>query len=775
MKLNLDKLKDKTRNLLKNEKKDEEVLKLGTIKPDEKEKKHVEDKIKESKEIDKSKKTKWKTFFRVVGFIVSTSIDLVLVVALAGATIFLYAYYNTVDAEELVKMDIYETTIIYDKTGEHILYELHGEEDRKIVDHNGISDYMRNATIAAEDDDFYNHIGIDIYGILRAAQKNFIQGENSQGGSTITQQLVRNTFLTREKTYQRKFKEIVLAIKIERYYDKDQILDYYLNEVPYGSNAYGVQSASEVFFGKNASELTLDEAAILASLPKATSNFSPYGENTDRLIDRQKSILNRMADLGKYDRKIVDEALAINTLDKLKEYRTTIEAPHFVFYIKDQLEKIFGEERMRQGGFKVYTTLDYDMQKRAEQDVKEYAIGLPKYGASNASLVAIDPKTGGVLAMVGSVDYFDAENDGEVNVALSLRQPGSSFKPIVYAAAFDKGYQPETLLYDVSTSFGEDGAGNEYRPNNYDGRHHGLVSMRKSLAGSLNVPAVKTLYLVGINESIDFAEELGITTLKDRSRFGLSLVLGSGEVKLLEQVGAFAVFANDGVRAPVNGISRVVDSKNEEIVHPPESERVINADVARKINSILSDNDARAYIFMKKNNLYFPEKKVAAKTGTTQDFRDALTLGYTPDLAVGVWVGNNDSKLMKEKSLGSQVAAPLWRKFIGRELESLPDTPFEDYEPNTSVQSMVTGKLGGGTSEGGVVYYNKSTGEQISAEKASRTSAKKLEKKYKRSSGHSILYYINRDNPLDPTAKPDFSDEMLWRWEKALGHSERKE
>lgn len=774
MKSKFNNLKEKIKKSIKKE----QDLKLDTIKPDEKEKNKIKNVIKkkDNKKNDKeNKKGGWKTFWKVIGFMLSSSIDLGIVVVLAGATMFLYAYYNTTEAEELVKMDVYETTIIYDKTGNHILYELHGEEDRKVVDHNGISDYMRYATIAAEDDAFYEHVGIDIYGILRAAHKNFIKGESSQGGSTITQQLVRNTFLTREKTYQRKFKEVVLAVKIERYYNKDEILDFYLNEVPYGSNAYGVQSASEVFFGKNASDLTLDEAALLASLPKATTDFSPYSENTDRLIERQRSVLNRMADLGYYDRGVINEALATNTLDKIKAYRQEIKAPHFVFYVKDQLEQIFGEERVRRGGFKVYTTLDYEMQQRAEQDVKDYAVELPKHGASNASLVAVDPKTGGVLAMVGSVDYFDTENDGEVNVALSLRQPGSSFKPIVYAAAFDKGYQPETLLYDVSTSFGEDGSGNEYRPNNYDGRHHGLVSMRKSLAGSLNIPAVKTLYLVGINESIDFAEELGITTLKDRSRFGLSLVLGSGEVKLLEEVGAFAVFANDGVRAPVHGINRIIDSNGEEIVHAPEPERVINADVARKVNSILTDNDARTYVFGRTNNLYFPERRVAAKTGTTQDSRDTLTLGYTPDLAVGVWVGNNDSKLMKQGSLGSQVAAPLWRKFIGRELESLSDTPFEEYEPNTSVQSMVTGKLGGGISEGGVVYYNKKTGEQISAEKASRTSAKKLEKKYKRSSGHSILYYVNRDNPLDPTAKPDFSDEMLWRWEKALGHSGRKE
>ncbi|PID51864.1 MAG: penicillin-binding protein [Candidatus Moraniibacteriota bacterium] len=696
--------------------------------------------------------------------------DLVIMVGLALFVIFLYVYYTSVNPTAMMHRSISETSIIYDKTGKHELYRMYDEENRKVVSHEEIPDHIRRATIAAEDDNFYNHKGIDIFGILRALQKNVSSGGLAQGGSTITQQLVRNTFLSREKTIKRKFTEIVLAIKIERHYTKDQILDFYLNEVPYGSNAYGVQSASEVFFDKNVSDLSLDEAALLASLPKATTYYSPYGNNVEALVARQRSIIKRLGDLNLYTKAEVQEALNVDTLAHLNDFHEEIDAPHFVFYVREQLEKMYGLDVLRRGGLKVYTTLDYDMQKRAEEDVAAYADKLPRFGASNAALVAVEPSTGDILAMVGSVDYFDKENDGEVNVALRLRQPGSSFKPIVYAAGFDKGYQPETLLYDVPTSFGKDGTGRDYVPQNFDGNHHGLVSVRKAIAGSLNVPAVKMLYLVGIDQAIDFAEILGITSLKNRNRYGLSLVLGGGEVKLLEEVGAFAVFANDGVRAPVHGVSKVIDASGKEINESLKIERVISADVARKMNSVLSDNNARTYVFGSHAPVYVPGKNVAAKTGTTQDYRDALTLGYTPDIAVGVWVGNNDSTLMKPGSIGSRVAAPLWNTFISREIEFLPNTQFEPYQKIESKNFMITGNRPQGVGENGQLnYYHKGTGKKISEEKARKMDPEKLEKKYTSSyGGHSILYYINKDNPLDESAKPNFADPMLSLWDKAL-------
>jgi 1A family penicillin-binding protein len=704
------------------------------------------------------------------GTIAKSIFDLGIIFVLALFVIFLYVYYTTVEPAALLHRAITETSIIYDSTGEHELYKMHGEENRKVINHEGIPDTMRWATIAAEDDNFYHHIGVDPFGILRALQKNLEAGGAAQGGSTITQQLVRNTFLTRDKTIKRKFTEMVLAIKMERHYTKDEILDFYLNEVPYGSNAYGIQAAAEVYFGKDAKDLTLDEAAMLASLPKATTYYSPYGNNTDKLIARQQKIIKRLGELGLVEQEEVDKALNTDTLAKLKEFREEIDAPHFVFYVREQLEKMYGDDVLRRGGLKIYTTLDYDMQKRAEEDMASYAEKLPGFGASNAALVAVEPSTGDVKAMVGSVDYYDKENDGEVNVALSLRQPGSSFKPIVYAAGFEKGYQPETLLYDVPTSFGPDGSGKDYRPQNFDGRHHGLITVRKAIQGSLNVPAVKMLYLVGVDTAIDFAEELGFTTLNDRQRFGLSLVLGGAEVKLLEHVGAFSVFANDGVRAPVHGINKVIDATGKEIGSAPRPERVMDEEIARKMNSILSDNKARTYVFGPNAPVYIPGRTVAAKTGTTQDYKDALTLGYTPDLAVGVWVGNNDGKLMRPGSIGSRVAAPLWNTFMTRELESMPDTQFQPYTKVKSSNYMVTGRRPDGVGDGGAVeYYSKTSGKKISAEKARKMDSKKLERKYRtKMGGHSILYYVNKDNPLDPEAKPNFKDPMLPLWDAGI-------
>ncbi len=723
-----------------------------------------------TKKKNKEKKTIWFYVKFFLGVLVKSLFDLVLMTGIALFIIFLYTYYTSINPAALTHRAIYETSTIYDRTGEHELYKIHGEENRKVISHDEIPNYLRNATIAAEDDNFYKHKGIDPLGIVRAMQKNFIAGSAAQGGSTITQQLVRNTFLSREKTIKRKFIEIVLAIKMERYYTKDEILDFYLNEVPYGSNAYGAQAAATVFFGKDAKDLTLDEAALLASLPKATTHYSPYGNNTEKLKMRQKSIIKRLGSLGLYDSTEIEEALNTDTLAKIKEFHEDIDAPHFVFYVKEQLEKMYGDDVLRRGGLKIYTTLDYDMQKRAEEDVIAYASKLPTFGASNAALVAVEPSTGDVKAMVGSVDYFDKKNDGEVNVALRPRQPGSSFKPIVYAAGFDKGYQPETLLYDVPTNFGKDGSGKDYIPQNFDGKYHGLVSVRKALQGSLNVPAVKMLYLTGIDNAIDFAEELGFTTLKDRQRFGLSLVLGGGEVKLLEHVGAFATFANDGKRAPVHGINKVIDATGKEIGSAPKPEQVINAEVARKINSILSDNEARTYIFGPNAPVYIPGRTVAAKTGTTQDYKDALTIGYTPDLAVGVWVGNNDGKLMRVGSIGSRVAAPLWNTFMSRELESLPNTQFKQYTKVTSNNYMVTGRRPSGVGDKGEIqYYNKHSGKRISAEKARKMDPKKLEKKYRSSfGGHSILYYVNKDMPLDEEAKPNFADPMLKLWDESL-------
>lgn len=666
-------------------------------------------------------------------------------------------------AKELPSRQSSSTTVIYDRTGEHVLYEIYGEENRKTIPYEQIPDVVRVATITAEDSSFYSHYGIDILSMLRALKINLENSGLQQGASTITQQLARNVFFDRQKTFTRKFMEIIMAIKLERKFSKDEILDFYLNQIPYGSNAYGIQSAAETFFGKNASKLTLDEAALLAALPKATTTYSPYGSHREALVNRQRKIIEQIGALGFAEKTAIDEALATDTLKKIVPPRTNIEAPHFVFYVKELLEKEYGAEFLETGGLKIYTTLDYDMQKRAEESIRQGVEKNMKYDASNASLVAVNPETGEVLAMVGSRDYFDTIIDGQVNIATSSRQPGSSFKPFAYARAFEKGYQPETMLYDVPTNFGPDGTGKDYIPNNYDGNSRGLVSMRQALSMSLNVPAVQTLYLAGIDETIDLAHRFGISTLNERNRYGLSLVLGGGEVKLIDMTSAFSVFANGGMKNPQTVIQKIVDQKGNIIKeHSIQSERVLDEQIAKKINSILSDNSARAPVFGINSPLGFKNRLVAAKTGTTQEFRDAWTVGYVPSLAVGVWVGNNDNTPMKPGSDGIYVAAPIWRNFMDKELPTLPQETFLPYEKISSSKPMVTGNI-----PGKIEYYKITSGKKVSESKAKKYKASELRQQINPDDRHSILYYVSKDRPLEDIA-PDFSDPMLKRWEDAL-------
>jgi len=702
---------------------------------------------------------------RVLKWFVISLLSLFILI-LAGLGAGAYYLYRTTPGAELVNRQISQTTIIYDRTGENILYQIHGEENRKVIHHDQIPDAVRVATIAAEDDNFYNHFGIDIAGIFRAIRVNFGNNTISQGGSTITQQLAKNVFLTPEKSWQRKLKEVMMAFKIEKKYSKDEILDFYLNQVPYGSNSYGIQSAAEIYFGKEAKDLNLDEAAMLAALTKATSYYSPFGKNKEELEKRQKNIIKRVGELAEIDKNLISQSLEVNTFDNLKAYRENIEAPHFVFYVRDQLEKLLGKDALETGGYKVYTTLDYDIQKQAELMVQEKAFfNETKYGASNAALVALDPRSGDVLAMVGSRDYFDDKIDGEFNVATSQRQPGSSFKPIIYANAFTKGYQPETILFDIPINFGSDGSGKDYTPKNYNGKFSGSVSMRQALAMSLNVPAVETLYLAGIDDSLQFAKQLGINSLdNNKNRFGLSLVLGGGEVTLLEETAAFSVFANDGMRNSVRAIKRI-EKINGELAFNSDDIKIIRAvseQVARKINSVLSDNKARAPIFGARSPLYIEGKTVAVKTGTTQENRDGWTVGYTPSIAVGVWAGNNDNREMNAGADGVYVAAPLWSEFMKWILARYPAEDFSPYEKITSKNLYVTGNI-----KGKSVLINTETGEKVSDKKAKKLGSGKVTKITVPEDAHSILYYVNKDDPLGDT-KPNFNDPMLGRWEDAL-------
>ena len=586
---------------------------------------------------------------------------LVAAAGLLGFIIFgvLFAYYsfNLPDPNKLGSRVVPESTKIFDRNNE-LLYEIHGEAKRTLIPFEQIPSYTKQAAIAVEDKNFYKHSGISLTGIIRSALKNVFTNSRV-GGSTITQQFVRNAVLTREKTYTRKLKEVVLSLQLERKYSKDEILQLYFNEIPYGSNAYGIEAAAQTFFGKNAKDLSLVESAYLAALPQAPTYYSPFGPHRDELNQRADTVLKLMAEQGYITKE--EKELAQSTKVEFRAIGQGILAPHFVMYIQDILAQKYGEVSLREGGFKITTTLDLSLQKIAEEAVaKQVAINEKNYNATNASLVATDPNTGQVLAMVGSRDYFDKVHDGAVNVALRSRQPGSSFKPYVYASAFKSGMNPATVLLDVQTNFGNFG-GKDYVPQNYDGQSHGPVSIRQALQGSLNVPAVKTVILTGIENSIDLAEKMGITTLGDRTRYGPSIVLGGGEVKLLDHVGAFGVFAALGIKHDITAILKIEDGRGNvlEEYKPSRGKEVLDPQVAYQINNVLSDNEARAYIFGRSNRLTIPGRAVAAKTGTTQEYHDAWTVGYTPSLAAGVWVGNNNNTAMKTPADGSVVAAPI--------------------------------------------------------------------------------------------------------------------
>ena len=711
---------------------------------------------------------KTKSYFFYIRQIVLGFFDAVLVIVLAVACFVVWIYYSaTPAASQLVTRKIAETSVLYDRSGENVLYKLYGEENRKIIGHNEIPDFVRSATIATEDSNFYIHPGIDPVAIVRAIKVNLENKGIRQGASTITQQLARSAFLTSERTLKRKFLEAIFAFKIERHYTKDEILDQYLNQVPYGANAYGIETASRTYFDKAAKELTLDEAAFLAALPKAPSYYSPYNTHRDELAYRQKKILQRIAELKLVSQEDVDNALTTDTFSKVKPLVNPIAAPHFVFFVLEQLEKKYGKEFLQTGGLKIYTTLDYEMQKMGEEVVARGAEKNIARGATNAALVAINPKDGDILTMIGSKDFYDKTIDGEVNIATTLQQPGSSFKPFAYATAFEKGYQPETKILDAPTNFGPDGSGRNYVPRNYDGKFHGLLSMREALAQSLNIPAIKTLYLAGIDNTIELAHRLGITTLNERNRYGLSLVIGGGDVKLVDMVSAFSVFANDGIRNPSNSVLKIVDSKGnvvEQVQYNPM--RVLDVQIARKIDSILSDNKARTPIFGPKSPLILADgRPVAAKTGTTQEFRDAWTVGFTPQIAVGVWAGNNNNRPMKAGSDGVFVAAPIWNDFMTNALANQPRETFVAYEPykkNDNQPKMAEGDLSGQDVRMKVTYYNNKTGKKISAEKAKKTDPKKVDKK--------VEYIIVSDPNITPpknsvsVAMPSPTDPMYKNW-----------
>lgn len=578
--------------------------------------------------------------------------------------------------QKLEKRISTESTKIYDRNGV-LLYEIYKDKKRTIIPASEIPEFMKKAIVAAEDKEFYRHPGINIKGILRALIYNLLHRDTIQGGSSLTQQFIKNALLTPERTLSRKIKEAILSLIIERIYTKEEILTMYLNEAPFGSSAYGIEAAAQIFFGKHAKDLNELECIALATLPKAPTYYSPYGPHKEEFYQRMDYVINQMLEMGYITPEKAEELKKNKKTLVFQKLQENIKAPHFVMYIRELLVDKYGEKMVAEGGLRVYTSLDYEKQKIAEEAVRWGVDRLKRQKVSNGSLVAIDPKTGEILAMVGSKDFFDESIDGYVNVALRPRQPGSSFKPYAYATAFMKGYSPATMLIDVRTDFG-----NGWKPKNYDNAEHGIVNARIALAKSYNIPAVKILYMAGVQDTINLATKMGITTLTDPARYGLSIVLGGAEVKLLEHTSAYGIFATGGIKYGIHPILKIKDGKGNILEeYKPEKnkgERVIPASIAYQITSILSDT---RYKFTPNLANGRPS---ASKTGTTDDYRDAWLIGYTPSLVAGVWVGNNDNSPMARVA-GSVGAGPIWKKFMD---EALKGTPIEKFEEPEGIKKI---------------------------------------------------------------------------------------
>lgn len=665
---------------------------------------------------------------------------------------------------------VVNSTKIYDRTGEIVLYDLGSDARRTSIPVSEMGENIKTAVVAIEDAKFYTHAGIRPTSIIRALLIDITQGGLVQGGSTITQQVIKKSLLTDKKSPVRKIKEIILALKLDREYPKEEILGVYLNQNPYGGNLYGIQEASQAFFGKNPADLSLAEAAYMAAIPNAPTHYSPYGSYKDDLEARKNLVLSRELELGLITQEQFESAKA-EVVTWKPQQSTGIKAPHFVFYIKDYLEDRYGVDMVESGGLKVISTLDYDLQEIAEKAVEDYTIGEHKQlDKLNAGFVAMDPKTGQILVMVGSRNYFDKDIDGNFNVTTARRQPGSSFKPYMYVTAFEKGYTPDTVLFDLPTEFNAScdpygrpypgtSANECYMPVNYDGLYHGPMDIRTAIGSSMNVPAVKMLYMIGVGNTIKTAQDMGITTLSDPSRYGLTLVLGGGEVRLLEAVGAYGTFAAQGVRHPYSGVLSVMD-KNGVPLETWEDRpvTVLEKNATLQLSDVLSDNHARRLTFSANSPLYFPDRQVAVKTGTTNDFKDLWTIGYTPSLVAGVWAGMNDNSAMRK----GITAAPIWHEFMAEALKKYPNETFEApaVDPNyDDLPPILRGLWQGGTSY--VV-------DTVSGKLATEYTPKSTRKEYVITDVHNILYWINRSNPTGPRPSNPASESLFNNWETAV-------
>ncbi|MEK7612613.1 MAG: transglycosylase domain-containing protein [Patescibacteria group bacterium] len=666
---------------------------------------------------------------------------------LGGALLLWAATLQLPDLASLQERKLEQSVKIYDRTGQVLLYDLHDKMKRTIVPLESISPRVAQAMLSIEDPEFFTHGGIKPLAIVRAIFYNVlitlhITSGYTQGGSTITQQVVKGSVLTNDRTFARKLKEWILALKLEKALPKEKILELYLNQVPMGGSMYGVEEASMTFFGKHASDLALPEAAYLAAVLPAPTRLSPYGSHTDQLEVRKNLVLDKMFEHGYITDTERAEAQAAH-VTFVPPRDTSIQAPHFVFFVRQYLEDKYGIDALEEGGWRVITTLDAELQVKAEEVLHAGALSnAAKFNATNAALVAIDPKNGGILAMVGSRNYFDTEIPGAYNVAAMKpgRQPGSAFKPFAYAEAFRKGYTPDTVVFDVRTQFSTacaaftfNSEGECYSPVNYDNNFRGPMSLRNALAQSINIPAVKVLYLAGLKNTIRFAKSMGITTLDDPARYGLTLVLGGGEVTPLEMTSAYGVFAQDGVRYEPTPVLRVEDGGGniiEDNEHPI-GEQVLERDVAQKINDVLSDSVAREPLGVNAV-LSFPGYDVALKTGTTDDYRDGWTIGYTPSFALGMWVGNNDNTPMQKGRVSGLVVGPMWSEVMRYALAKYPNESFSRAEYTPATKAALNG-----------AWQTPGSDDNI----------------------HEILYWVDKDNPTGPPPSNPADDPQFQLWD----------
>ena len=566
------------------------------------------------------------------------------------------------------------TTQILDRNGQ-LLFKIYQDENRTPIKLSSLPPYVKEAFLAIEDNGFYQHSGFSVISLLRATYHNLTK-QRVEGGSTITQQLVKNALLSPEKTWQRKVKELILAIAVESIYNKDDILEMYLNEVGFGGPAYGIQEGAEQYFAVNAGQLSIAQAAFLAGLPKAPSKYSPY-INPGLALSRQNLVLSLMLKNSYLTANQFTEA--VNAKLTFAPPKIEINAPHFVMYVRDLLVDQYGEELISHGGLKVFTSLDLNLQKEAETILTDELSRLTRLNVKNGALLITRPGTGEILTMVGSRNYFDLTNDGQVNLTTSLRQPGSSIKAVNYALAFEKGAKPNTAIKDEPISFNIQGVG-LWTPKNYDGRFHGTLTLRLALANSYNIPAVLLLAKNGVAAMITLGQKMGITTWNEPARYGLSLTLGGAEVKMTDLATVYGTLANSGLTVPLNPIMKIENSQGKPVAFDPclsglacASSPSVSQETAFFISDILSDNSARAAAFGFNSVLNLSPFRVAVKTGTSNDLRDNWTIGYTPDYVVAAWVGNNDNSPMSQVASGITGASPIWSKMMRKLLESNPN------------------------------------------------------------------------------------------------------